>query len=38
MKSVTSWETVPDAEANELYAWSNALNVDDLDWVKTSPS
>ena len=39
MKSVTSWDTIPDAEeASDLYQWSNALNIADLDWVKTSPT
>lgn len=40
--SLTSWETVPESEVNDLYAWSTALNIDqDLEkllWVKTSPS
>ena len=42
MKSVTSWDTIPpDTEVNELYAWSSALDdrdIDQLNWVKTSPS
>ena len=40
--SLTSWETVPESEVNDLYAWSTALDIDqDLEkllWVKTSPS
>ena len=40
--SLTSWDTIPESEVNDLYAWSTALNIDqDLEkllWVKTSPS
>jgi hypothetical protein len=41
-RSLTSWDTIPESEVNDLYAWSTALNIDqDLEkllWVKTSPS
>ena len=42
LNTITSWDTVPESEVNDLYAWSTALNIDQdlqkLLWVKTSPS